>query len=107
MPRKEEVIIRSLRKKKELSLLEICRGLFAFLLADYRYNEPVLLAARDYLGAKPLYYVEDNNQLYFSSEMKSLINLKKEVRVFPPGHYYHSKKGFVGFDEVETIPDKN
>jgi len=95
-----------LYEKEGVEFVKELQGPFAFLIADYRFADPVLLAARDYLGAKPLYYVEGAGQLVFSSEMKSLIDLKREVHPFPPGYYYHSESGFVEFDEVVPMKDK-
>lgn len=46
-------------------------GIFSFAILDLRTNQ--LLLARDQLGIKPLYYSYGlNNQIYFSSEIKSL-----------------------------------
>ncbi len=95
-----------LYEKEGVGFVKKLEGPFAFLVADYRSAEPVLVAARDYLGAKPLYYVKGEGQLIFSSEMKSLTDFKREVHPFPPGYYYHSENGFVEFDEVVPMKDK-
>jgi asparagine synthase (glutamine-hydrolysing) len=46
------------------------RGMFAFLLYDR--NLKKLWAVRDPFGIKPLYYRQDREGLYFSSEMRAL-----------------------------------
>src|SRR5919198_293445 len=46
------------------------RGMFGFALWDARSR--ALLAARDRIGIKPLYYAEAGGRLYFGSEIKSL-----------------------------------
>ena len=52
--------------------VEKVRGMFAFAIWDATRKE--LFIARDRLGIKPLYYVhDDNGNLFFASEIKSLI----------------------------------
>jgi asparagine synthase (glutamine-hydrolysing) len=53
--------------------VEELRGMFAFAVWDSRRQQ--LLLARDRLGIKPLYYVERDGSLVFSSELKAILNL--------------------------------
>ncbi|MBR5931455.1 MAG: asparagine synthase B [Lachnospiraceae bacterium] len=47
------------------------------------------IAARDPIGIRPLYYGYDpEGVIIFASEAKNLVPLTKEIRPFPPGHYY-------------------
>jgi len=55
-------------------------GMFAFLLYDRRRGH--LLAARDHLGVKPLYFHTRHNCLLFSSEIKALLR-HPEVQAEP------------------------
>ncbi|MDY7014986.1 MAG: asparagine synthase B [Cyanobacteriota bacterium] len=65
-------------------------GMYSFVLSD---GEDVF-AARDRIGIKPLYYGTADNDLFFSSELKALVNQVEKIQEFPNGHYYHSKQGF-------------
>jgi asparagine synthase (glutamine-hydrolysing) len=53
-------------------ILNQLNGIFAFAILDKKKNE--LFIARDQFGVKPLYYYCDNNQFWFSSEIKSILN---------------------------------
>ena len=75
--------------EKRLNQLE---GMFAFILFDQK--EERYLIARDPLGIIPLYYGFDElQQLYVASELKSLVDVCKQIKAFPPGHYLDSKVG--------------
>nr|BBH87058.1 asparagine synthetase B [Thermosporothrix sp. COM3] len=60
-------------------------GMFAFLIYDR--EQHTFLAARDHIGIKPLYYVYDGACYFISSELKSLLPLKKNITTLSPGHY--------------------
>ena len=48
-----------------------------------------VVAARDPLGIRPLYYGYDSaGSVVFASEPKNLMGLVKQILPFPPGHYY-------------------
>jgi len=65
-----EVII-GLYERHGERLLEHLRGMFAFVLWDAR--ERKLIAARDHLGQKPLYYRYENGEFACASEIKALL----------------------------------
>ncbi len=65
-------------------------GMFAFALTDGK----DLLAARDVVGIKPLYYGKADAGMVFASELKALPIGVTDVKEFPAGHIYHSKTGF-------------
>jgi asparagine synthase (glutamine-hydrolysing) len=60
-------------------LLERLRGMFAFALWDSRKQR--LLAARDHLGQKPFFYIDQKDRFAFGSEIKSLLALDPALRV--------------------------
>ena len=48
-----------------------------------------LIAARDPIGIRPLFYgYDETGGMALASEAKNLVGLVKEIRPFPPGHYY-------------------
>lgn len=56
-----------------ISFLNKLEGMFAFIIYDKIKDE--VLVARDHLGIKPLYFFHNNNNFYFSSEVKSFNSL--------------------------------
>jgi asparagine synthase (glutamine-hydrolysing) len=65
-----EVII-ALYEREGDALLQRLRGMFAFVLWDVRRRR--LLAARDHLGQKPLYYSYNERAFACASEIKALL----------------------------------
>ncbi|MBY9017928.1 MAG: hypothetical protein KGD66_03755 [Candidatus Lokiarchaeota archaeon] len=49
------------------------------------FNGIDLIGFKDPIGTKPLYYCESNKFMVFSSEMKALFPLKKNIKSIPPG----------------------
>jgi asparagine synthase (glutamine-hydrolysing) len=65
-------------------------GMFAFVFTDGQR----VIAARDPLGVKPLYVGRGGaGQLYFASEMKSLVDHADSIECLPPGHFFSSERG--------------
>lgn len=69
--------------------VSILDGMFAFAIVD----EGSIFLARDPLGIKPLYYVIEDQVLYFASEMKALREISPDIEEFPAGHWWHSDQG--------------
>ncbi len=64
-----EVVLHALMEWDRAALAKL-RGMFA--LAYWRSSDRRLLLARDRLGIKPLYFLHQNGQIYFGSELKTL-----------------------------------
>ncbi len=64
-------------------------GMFSFVIGDGK----EFLAARDPIGIKPLYYGTSEDNVFFSSEIKALVEHTEEIKEFPNGYYYHSQEG--------------
>ncbi len=62
---------------------EHLNGMFAIAIWDSRRDRLVL--ARDRMGKKPLYYTQFDGQLYFASELKSLLQIGNIPRGIDPG----------------------
>ena len=73
-----EVIIRSYIEYGS-DCVNYLDGVFAFCIYDMENKK--LFLARDRIGIKPLYYLHESGQLYFSSHMKGIIKnmVKKKV----------------------------
>lgn len=72
MESETEVLVALFDKMKERMLQKI-RGMYAFLIWDRK--EQTLFGARDPFGMKPLYYLAENEIVYFSSEPKGILGL--------------------------------
>jgi asparagine synthase (glutamine-hydrolysing) len=93
-----EALIHGYEERGE-SLVNELDGMFAFAIAD----GSNLFAARDPIGIKPLYFAERENAFWFASELKTLAPYCENVREFPPGTSFHSKRGFSTFYTVPTV----
>jgi asparagine synthase (glutamine-hydrolysing) len=66
------------------AMLDKLRGMFAFTLWDSR--KRALLLARDPMGIKPLYYVDDGKTLRAASQVKALLKAAVDTAPEPAGH---------------------
>ena len=69
----------------------MCKMLDAeFALVLYDNETKSIMAARDPMGIRPMFYgyTKDNNKISFASEAKALIDYCDDIMPFPPGHYY-------------------
>ena len=76
---------------------------YALIIYDDKNDE--IIAARDPIGIRPLYYgFDDDNKIILASEPKCIVGIAKKVLPFPPGHYYKDGK-FVCYNDI-TKTDK-
>lgn len=74
---------------------------FALIIYDSKTDS--LVAARDPIGIRPLFYGCDRSGgMVFASEAKNLVGLCREIRPFPPGHYYAGGT-FVRYADLTTV----
>jgi asparagine synthase (glutamine-hydrolysing) len=73
-------------------------GMFALLIAG---PEQPLVAARDPVGIKPLYWARRDGEVRFASEMRAFdADWRRDVELFPPGHYWTPEEGLVHFGDA-------
>jgi asparagine synthase (glutamine-hydrolysing) len=74
------------------------RGMYAFAVAG---EDGTLLAARDPLGIKPLYWAQREGAIVFASELRAFPEeLRPLVEAFPPGHWWTRDEGLHPFVEL-------
>lgn len=110
-PRSDSDVIMALYEEFGLSLMEHISGMFAFVLYDRQRKR--FVAARDPIGIIPLYWGnDDQDNLYFASEMKCLVGLCDNVENFEPGVLAHGTPGNVTIERffnpewMTTIPNE-
>ena len=78
-------ILLPLYEQKGVEMFRELDAEFAMIL----YDGKELIAARDPIGIRPLYYGYDSDgAILFASEAKNLVGLCERILPFPPGHYY-------------------
>ena len=82
-----EVLIPMLKDYGLMKTIENINGDFAFVWT----NGKRVVAARDPVGVRPMFYTRYGpDSIAFASEVKALLFLNSEIRIFPPGHIYDS-----------------
>lgn len=86
-----EVVLRLYEKfctgslEKMIALLD---GVFSFAIVDTRLSDTNIIIGRDSIGVRSLYYSNKNDQLYITSELKSIpTDMQPYSRAFKPGTY--------------------
>ena len=74
---------------------------FALILWDGKKQQ--LIAARDPIGIRPLYYgYDEKGVIVFASEPKNLTCIVEKIMPFPPGHYYKGGK-FICYCDIAKV----
>lgn len=94
--RSDTEVLLALYERMGPSMVALLQGMFAFAILDGEH----LFLARDPLGIKPLYHGRQGDVHCFASEIRALGEATDEVGTFPPGHWYHSQKGWHRFYSV-------
>ena len=76
---------------KKFGIETLCKFLDAeFALVLYDSKTDTIMAARDPMGIRPMFYgyTKVGHKISFASEAKALITYCDNIMPFPPGHYY-------------------
>lgn len=94
-------IILPMYREYGLEMFSMLDAEFAMIIYDG--EKDALIAARDPIGIRPLYYgyLSDGAPV-FASEAKNLVGLCPEIIPFPPGYYYADGK-FVRYADLTTV----
>lgn len=122
-----EILLHGYEEYKE-ELLNKLRGMFTFAIWDKQEKE--LFIARDFFGIKPMYYVKQENELVFGSEIKCVLEHPKVekklnrnaldnyltfqysvpndtffegIKCLPPGHYLKYKDGQIVINKYYEV----
>ncbi len=94
-------VLLPLYKEYGMDFLSMLDAEFALILYDANTKE--IIAARDPIGIRPLYYGYDSfGKIIFASEPKNLIRLTEKIYPFPPGYYYKNGE-FVCYNDVTKV----
>ncbi|MCP4682166.1 MAG: hypothetical protein GY864_07520 [Desulfobacterales bacterium] len=81
--------------KYERDSFSILDGSFVCAVVE---KDGEVILARDPVGARPLFFGQDNNAFYFCSEMKGLADhVQFDIQELAPGQIYSTKKGMKEF----------
>ena len=87
--------------------IDSLKGMFAFAFADLKKKQVII--ARDFSGEKPLYFLHEGNNWYFSSETKGILAGNKaqcpiDGQQFIPYFYYrHSFPDSTFFKQIRQV----
>jgi len=71
-------VIPYLYEKYDTDFINHLEGMFSFLMYDEK--KKIFIAGRDPLGKKPLYYLNNEEEWYFSSECKSFLDIDRSLK---------------------------
>ncbi|HEX6044446.1 MAG TPA: asparagine synthase (glutamine-hydrolyzing) [Pyrinomonadaceae bacterium] len=80
-------VLLHLYEEKDAAMLDELNGMFAFVIYDQRRKR--LFGARDRIGIKPLYFLDQPGLFAFASELKSLLTLPIANRELDFQSIYH------------------
>lgn len=100
--RQERILLRLHERYGAEMFRHLDDAIFTFIIAD----DNGVLAARDLLGIKTLFYGRKDDAVYLGSELKSVLAITDEVYEFPPGHYMDQSGALHPFASLPTQPPR-
>ncbi len=95
-------ILLPMYEKHGVDMFAMLDAEYACVIYDSEKNS--LVAARDPIGIRPLFYGYAGEGIVFASEAKNLVGLVNEIIAFPPGHYYVDGK-FVCYRDMTKVAE--
>ena len=96
-------ILLPLYEEKGVEMFKELDAEFACIIYDAK--KGTLVAARDPIGIRPLFYgYTEAGEIVFASEAKNLVGLVGKVMPFPPGHYYADGR-FVCYRDMTDVKE--
>ena len=87
-------------EKYGVEMFKMLDAEYALVIYDEKTKEVV--AGRDPIGIRPLFYGYTENGIAFASEAKNLTNFCKDVMPFPPGCYYKDGE-FIEYNDPGSV----
>ena len=81
-----ECLLPLINKDGFFSAVQQISGEFAMCMTDGEH----MMAARDHMGIRPLFYTRYEGGMALASEVKALLAYDSPINIFPPGHVYDS-----------------
>ena len=99
-------VLLPLYKEYGCKMFSLLDAEFACIIYDGKKNK--LIAARDPIGIRPLYYgiSKETGKYIFGSEPKIILDFVQEVFPFPPGHYYDNGQ-FIRYANLTEVEAKH
>ena len=96
-----------LYEQYDLDFVKHLRGMFGIAIWDSKRNRLVL--ARDRIGEKPLFYQEENGELYFGSEIKAILQRTANRAIRPQSICNYLAMGYVPspdtfYSNIQKLP---
>ncbi|MCR5311641.1 MAG: asparagine synthase B [Lachnospiraceae bacterium] len=96
-------ILLPLYERKGVSMFKELDAEYALVIYDSKRKG--LVAARDPIGIRPLFYgYPKEGEIVFASEAKNLVGLVPMIYPFPPGHYY-ADGNFICYRDMSRVSE--